>query len=210
MAELESQLHKTTEFIISHVESDSILTQASHAQRLEDDPDWVLIAGLGYSDSQSTRLIYDHLNKLLAKLKDITRGDVTKAKELSEMLYIRTHAGERRVQDNVKKISEHRRDVSEGIVLSVRRFVHALHDAGGDGRYPDKVRQAMTVVATSVSKAVALSRAQTSCREIGDMLGLDARLISACQKRFDALDDGEREQLFDDRQAKRSDTLAPE
>jgi hypothetical protein len=120
------------------------------------------------------------------------------------------HAGETRRQDNVQKIVEHRRDVAEGIVLSLRQFVHALHGAGGNGRYPDKVRQAQQVIAAAVSKAAAISSSRTTVTEIANALGLDRRLISKCEARYDALSDGEWELLFDDRQAVRSDTMDPE
>lgn len=121
-----------------------------------------------------------------------------------------TALGENRVKDRVSKIVEHRRDVAEGIADSLSRFVHALHDAGGAGRYPDKIRQAMQVIATAVSKAAALSRTRATVKEIGDALGLNPKLISACRDRFDSLNDSEWEALFDDRQAIRSDKMDEE
>lgn len=105
---------------------------------------------------------------------------------------------------------EHRRDVAEGITDSLGRFVHALHDAGGDGRYPDKIRQAMQVITTAVSKAAALSRTHTTVKEIGDALGLNPKAISACRARFDALHDGDWEELFDARQSYRCDHIDEE
>ena len=93
--------------------------------------------------------------------------------------------------------------------MSLREFVHALHDAGGKGRYPQKLSQAMQVVATAVAKASMLSR--TSHAEIGDALGLNPRLLGACRARFDALqNDGEWETLFDDRGEERSDSIPEE
>ena len=80
-------------------------------------------------------------------------------------------------------------------------------EAGPDGRDPDQIRQAQQVIATAVSKAHVLSPSKTTIQEIGNELGLDARLIGKCQKRFDALTDGEWEQLFDDRQKMRSDAF---
>lgn len=94
MATLENQLELATQDIASYIQSDSVLTQAAHAQRLQDDPEWGLILGLGYQKgSQKQSLIYKHLTKLLDSLRSITGGDAMKAKELSEMLFLRTHAG---------------------------------------------------------------------------------------------------------------------
>ena len=39
------------------------------------------------------------------------------------------------------KAEAHRHQLHEAITLSLRDFVHAIHEAGGDGRYPDKLRQ---------------------------------------------------------------------
>lgn len=96
--------------------------------------------------------------------------------------------GEMRSEDDIASIHEHRHYVAEGTVAHlIRSFVHALRDVSGCGRYPDKVRQAMQVVAIStVRKAVALSKTKTSIKEIGDALGLTPRLISECRRRFDA------------------------
>ncbi|KAL1507762.1 hypothetical protein AB1Y20_007372 [Prymnesium parvum] len=198
------------EELASFIKLDPVLKQASHAQVLEEDPDFALVIGLGYVGAQKQSLIYKHLNKLKERLREITAGDAVKAKALSEMLYLRTHAGEKRVQSNAAKIVEHRRDIAEGIVDSIRRFVHALHDAGGNGRYPQKIRQAMQVIATAVCRAVALSKAKITIKEVGDALGLNPNLVSECKKRFDSLDDGEWEQLFDDRGTKRSDAMCEE
>lgn len=65
----------------------------------------------------------------------------------------------------------------------------------------------LQVIATAVSHAAALSPTNTSIEEIGRNLKLDPRMIRKCQTRFDSLTDGEYEELFDDRQAVRSDTL---
>lgn len=135
------------EEIMSYIESTPLLKEAAHAKKLEENPEWALILGLGYKDSQKRNLIYQHLKKLLYELRRITNGDAMKAKELSDLLYLRLHAGEKRRLDNVQRVAEHRRDVAEAIVESLRAFVHAFHDAGGAGRYPDKIRQAQQVSA---------------------------------------------------------------
>ena len=210
VAKLEKLLQLAALNIMSYVESTPILREAAHAKKLEENPEWALILGLGYSDLQRRCLIYQHLGKMRDELKRITGGDALKAKQLADLLYQRVHAGETRRHDNVQKIVEHRRDVAEGIVLSLRQFVHALHDAGGNGHYPYKIRQAQQVIAAAVSKADAISSSRTTVTEIADALGLDCRLISKCEARYDALSNGEWEQLFDDRQAVRSDTMDPE
>eukprot|EP00966_Prymnesium_polylepis_P316210 7306311-Prymnesium_polylepis.1 len=43
------------------------------------------------------------------------------------------------------KAEAHRHQLHEAITLSLRDFVHAIHEAGGDGRYADKLRQAQQV-----------------------------------------------------------------
>ena len=134
MAELETQQRTIAEEVLSYVESTPILKEAAHAKQLEDNPEWALVLGLGYNDTQRRNLIYQHLGKMLTELRRITGGDALKAKQLSDLLYLRAHAGEQRRQDNITKVVEHRRDVAEGIVASLRQFVHALHDAGGGGR----------------------------------------------------------------------------
>lgn len=78
---------------MSYMQSDGVHSEASHAQLLELDPDWALVVGLGYDNVQKKGLIYKHLKKLRDSLWVITHGDPTKAKALSEMLYLRTHAG---------------------------------------------------------------------------------------------------------------------
>ena len=145
MAELEAQLRKYSEEIVSYIQSEPILKEASHAKRLEENPEWALILGLGYNDGQKRNLIYQHLGKMLTELRRVTGGDALKAKQLSDLLYLRAHAGEQRRINATEKEREHRRDVAECIVESIREFVHALHDAGGNGRYPDKLRQAQQV-----------------------------------------------------------------
>lgn len=74
----------------------------------------------------------------------MTGGDAMKAKQLSDLLSLGVHAGERREEDNIDKIAKHKRDVVVAIVdESLGAFVHdALHYAGGAGRYPNKVRKA--------------------------------------------------------------------
>lgn len=131
---------------MTYIKTTPILKEAVHADRIENDPEWALIIGLGYNDKQRRNLVYVHLKKLRDELRRITGGDALKAKQLSDLLYLRMHAGEKRQQDTMAKAVEHRRDVAEGIVGSVRQFVHALHDAGGGGRYPDKIRKAQQVV----------------------------------------------------------------
>lgn len=91
----------------------------------------------------------------------------------------------------------------------MRAFVHALHDVS-NGRPPNKVRQAVQVIATAVSHAAALAPSRVTVKEIGDALGLNPRMITKCRARFDALSDCDWEQLFDDRGAERDDKLAPE
>lgn len=66
------------------------------------------------------------------------------------------------------------------------------------------------VVAIAVSKACALSRTHITIKEVADTLGLDRHMVSKCQARFDTLLDGEWEELFDERQADRSDRLPKE
>ena len=63
------------------------------------------------------------------------------------------------------------------------------------------------MLATAVSRAAALSSTRTTVAEIGDALGLERHMIAKCQRRFDQLDDGDWEELFDDRQALRSDIM---
>ena len=100
--------------------------------------------------------------------------------------------------------------VNVGIAGSVRAFVHALHDAGGTGRYPGKIRQAQQIIAAAVSQAAALSPSGATVREIADELGLDAKMIAKCRERYNSLVAGDWEQLFDDRSAVRSDTMPKE
>ena len=51
--------------MLAFIESEPILTQAAHAKRLEESPEWALVLGLGYNDAQKRNLIYQHLGKLL-------------------------------------------------------------------------------------------------------------------------------------------------
>lgn len=85
--------------------------------------------------------------------------------------------------------------------------MQALHDVGGEGRYPDKVRQALQVLSTAVSRAVVLSKKRISVKDVGEALCLNPKMITECTKRFDALSDGEWALLFDERQAERSDKM---
>ena len=195
-----------SEELMSNVQTGEILKQAAHAKRLEEYPEWQEIFGAGYSDSQRRDLIYKHMQKLLDMTRQVTGGDATKAKQLIDLLHTRAHAGENRVQSGMEKAREKNNRLNKGIMLSLSSFVHRLHDAGGTGRYPDKIRQAMQVVATSVSQASLL--AKVPVKDVANALGLDARLVSKCKERFDALsNDGEWEALFDDRGAERSDQL---
>ena len=107
--------------------------------------------------------------------------DATKAKQLVDLLYTRVHAGEERRVNATEKAKAHEHAVNAGIVASITAFVQALHDASGDGRYPDKVRKAQQVICTAVSKAAVLSSTNTSIREIGAKLGLSERMISKCK-----------------------------
>lgn len=130
-----------------------MLKQASHAAALEQHPEWKAVLGVGYSEPQRRDLIYKHLQKLLDATRTITHGDTMKAKQLIDLLHARAHAGEVRAADAMARAREKNNRLNKGIMLSLSDFVHRLHDAGGKGRYPDKVRQAMQVVATSVSQA---------------------------------------------------------
>ena len=205
-SELTAALQMASEELMSNVETGGILKQAAHAQRLEEYPEWKEILGIGYSEPQRRVLMYKHLQKLLDLTRTVTGGDATKAKQLVDLLHARARAGENRVQSGMEKAREKNNRMNEGIMLSLSSFVHRLHDAGGKGRYPDKVRQAMQVVATSVSQAAMLARVPV--KDVANALGLDQRLISKCKERFDALsNDGEWEALFDDRGEERSDQL---
>lgn len=78
------------------METMSVLTQNStQNERLEESPQLGFILGTGYATkSQKRSLVYKHLSKLVQSLRKITGGDAMKAKELSELLAIRTHASE--------------------------------------------------------------------------------------------------------------------
>lgn len=78
---------------MSYLQSDAELAQLSQKDLLERDADWALVIGLGYDANQKKGLIYRHLNKLLESLWVITHGDASKAKSLSDMLFLRMHAG---------------------------------------------------------------------------------------------------------------------
>ena len=139
----------------------------------------------------------------------MTHGDASKAKQLIDLLHHRVHAGDHRIATGMGQAREKNNRLNKGIVLSLSDFVHRLHDAGGKGRYDEKISQTMTVVATSVSQAAMY--AKVPVKDVANALGLYARLISKCQERFNALaNDGEIECLFDDRCAVRSDLLDEE
>ena len=61
------------------------------------------------------------------------------AKQLSDLLYCRAHAGEQtrrrhgRHLSTIQKSIEHKRDVAEAITDSLREFVQTLHDVAGKG-----------------------------------------------------------------------------
>lgn len=94
MAALEKENFSVAQEILAYIHSEPIYKEASHTGLLESNPEWGLILGLGYhSKSQKNSLIYKHLQKLVAELKSITKADPAKAKQLSELLYRRTHAG---------------------------------------------------------------------------------------------------------------------
>lgn len=206
--ELEDAQRVAVQEILSYVQSTPVLREAAHAKKLEDNPEWAIILGLGYNDVQRRNLIYVHLKKLLAELHSITSGDALKAKQLTDLLYCRAHAGEKRRLDAMDKAKMRQAALNDDIVRSLQYFVRALHDAGGDGRHHTKVRQAQNVIATAVSKAAAFSHTNTSTKDISEALGLNPRMVTKCQARFDALTDGEWEQLFDDHQATRSDKMS--
>lgn len=166
----------------------------------------------------------------------MTQGDHLKAKQLVDLIYVRNHAGEQKIEDKANVVAEKQRLLCIAITESIAEFVKALHAAGSDGRYPTKCRQAMQVGATRTAAcsvrhapdlylrahasplqvvATAVSRAAltngVSYTDVGKAIGLDRRMISKCEERFLALQaDGDWEQLFDDRCAERSDKLKDE
>lgn len=93
VSKLEEMHRALAEDIVSYIQSEPVLSQASHAQMLEHNADWGISLGLGYVGAQKKGLIYKHLSKLLEHVRAITSGDPMKAKGLSEMLYLRMHAG---------------------------------------------------------------------------------------------------------------------
>ena len=93
VVELAAAQQPAAEEIMSYVESTPILKQAAHAEALEAHPEWQEIVGYGYREDQRRSLIYQHLGKLLTELRRITGGDATKGKQLSDLLFARTHAG---------------------------------------------------------------------------------------------------------------------
>lgn len=146
MAELEKLQQVAAEEIMSYVESTPVLTQSSHNEKIEEHEQWRQILGTGYNNVQRRCMIYRHLDKLLSTLREITKGDATKAKDLSDLLFCRMHAGENvRRMDKVSKVMEHKRSVAQAIVGSLSDFVYALHDAAGKGRCPPKIQHAKQV-----------------------------------------------------------------
>ena len=137
-----------------------------------------------------------------------TSDDVVSQREawISDYLHPKPRGAKHRTATGMDKAREKNNRLNKGIMLSLSDFVHRLHDAGGKGRYNEKIAQTMTVVATSVSQAAMYAKVRV--KDVANALGLDARLISKCQERFNALaNDGEWECLFDDRCAVRSDLL---
>ena len=162
-------MHVTATNIVAYINSTPILKQAAHAKKLEENPEWTLVLGIGYNESQKNKGIYLHLKRMLSELQNVTGGDVTKAKQLTDLLYTRVHAGDANRLNATEKVQAHDHAVNAGVVASIAEFVQALHDAGGDGRYPDKIRQAQQVISTAVSKAVVLSQLQSRWRDRGSM-----------------------------------------
>ena len=55
--------------------------------------------------------------KLLTELRSITGGDATKGKQLSDLLFARTHAGEHRRLDGMAKAEAHRHQLQSYLCL---------------------------------------------------------------------------------------------
>lgn len=93
---LESQLQNAKEHLVSHIQTPSVLTQkTTQTVRLEMNHELSFVVGTGYhTKSQKKSLMYKHSMRLLNALRKITNGDALKAKALSELLAMRTHAGE--------------------------------------------------------------------------------------------------------------------
>ena len=214
VAELEAQLQAAARELVSYISSDPILKESSHAQRLESDPAWALIVGLGYRDDQKRSLIYHHLKKLMASLHAVTGGDAKKAKQLGDLLHVRLHAGELRreaVSASAAEAAAHQEaTINAAIVASIAAFTQALHDATAKGRYPNKVRAAMQVVGTAVSQAAVLAPSHVSVAAIGEAINLSPKLIQECRARYEAIFDAEWEMLFDTRGAVRADSMDPQ
>lgn len=154
---------------------------------------------------------------MLDELRRVTGGDdALKAKHFADLLYLRVNAGEQRKaqaeQHRQDRAQDPKHDVNEAIVSSLFWYVRALHNASGNGRYPEKIRQAQQacaatpsccamactgrgllliaallpqVIATAVSQAVALSVTHTSVTETGEKLSLRPGLISKCKRRYE-------------------------
>lgn len=123
VAQLEAAQQTAAEEIMSYVESTPVLKQAAHADALEAHPEWQAILGVGYNDAQRRNLIYQHLGKLLTELRRITGGDATKAKQLSDLLFARTHAGEQRMIDASAKEESRKRAVADAINLQEHKII---------------------------------------------------------------------------------------
>lgn len=78
---------------MSFMKTEPILSGPAHSSLFEGDPDAAFLIGVGYNSAQRQVMIYRHLKKLRDSLHGITGGDALKAKALSEMLYLRSHAG---------------------------------------------------------------------------------------------------------------------
>lgn len=104
-----------------------------------------------------------HLRKLLEELRRVTGGDPLKAKQLADLLSLRVHAGEHRLEREVHKSEKLKQDdnnANQAIVSSIFWFVQAMHNAGGSGRYPHKIREAQQVLVRQQS--VKLQRSQSA------------------------------------------------
>ena len=143
--QLQASHNEMAQEIMTYIESEPILKEAAHAKKLEENPEWALILGIGYDDSQKRSLIYKHLTKMTVELHRVTGGDAYKAKQLTDLMYMKVHAGEQRRLYSAEKEARHEHAMNAGIALSIGQFVQALHGAGGNGRYPDKIRQAQQV-----------------------------------------------------------------
>jgi len=141
----ESELRYLAEQLVSYKPVPGLLEQASHSNPFED-----AILGIGYNDTQRRSLVYKHTNKVAGYIRQVTGNDSVKAKQLVELLSVRVHAGEQLNLAKTDKVLGQWRRLTEAITDSLRAYVLELHDAGGDGRYPDKIRQSMQVCAPTI------------------------------------------------------------